>query len=80
MFHQIFLKAGHLRPYVIHMLAKQETPMIARRTVLGFEPAMLSIHVTRTRSIFVLLRAEDIVNPPMSSIIVGENMTENMNL
>jgi hypothetical protein len=29
---------------------------------------------------FVLLNAEAIVKPPMSNIIVGENMAENMNL
>ena len=34
----------------------------------------------RTRSMFVLLNAEAIVKPPMSNIIVGENITENMNL
>lgn len=66
--------------HLIHILAKQDTPMKARRTVLGFEPAKLKTRVIRIRSMLVLLRADDMVNPPMSNIIVGENMTENTNL
>ena len=62
------------------MLAKQETPINARRTVFGFVPAKLNKRVIMTRSIFVLLRAEAIVKPPMSSMIVGENICEKMNL
>lgn len=62
------------------MLAKQDTPMKARRTVLGRVPARLSTRVIRTRSMFVLLRADAIVNPPMSSMIVGENICEKTKL
>jgi hypothetical protein len=65
---------------LIHMLAKQETPMKASRTVLGRVPARLSTRVINTRSIFVLLSADEIVNPPIKSIIVGENIAENMYL
>ena len=61
---------------LIHMLAKQATPMNASRTVLGRSPARLSTRVIRTRSMAVLLSAEAIVKPPMRSMIVGENMTE----
>lgn len=54
--------------------------MNARRTVLGRVPAMLNTLVMRTRSMAVLLRADAIVNPPINSMIVGENMTEKMYL
>lgn len=54
--------------------------MNARRTVLGLVPAKLKTRVMSIRSIFVLLSPDDIVNPPMRSIIVGENMTENIYL
>jgi hypothetical protein len=64
------------RRYLIHMLAKHETPMTTRRTVLGFDPARLRIRVIKKRSMFVLLIADAIVKPPMSSMIVGENITE----
>lgn len=50
--------------------------MNANRTVLGFEPAKLRTRVIMTLSIFVLLRAEDIVKPPMRSMMVGLNMME----
>ena len=66
--------------YLIHILAKQATPMKQRRTVLGRVPARLKILVIRTRSMFVLLRADAIVKPPIRSIIVGENITEKINL
>jgi hypothetical protein len=62
---------------LIHMLAKHDTPMKVRRTVLGRVPARLRTRVINTRSMFVLLRADEIVKPPMSNIIVGENMIEN---
>ena len=61
---------------LIHMLAKQATPMNASRTVLGRSPARLSTRVMSTRSMAVLLRADAMVKPPMSSMIVGENITE----
>jgi len=61
---------------LIHILAKHDTPMNARRTVLGREPAKASTRVIKTRSILVLLKADEMVKPPMSSIIVGENITE----
>ena len=66
--------------YLIHMLAKQDTPINASRTVFGFVPAKLNKRVMITRSIFVLLRAEAIVKPPINSMIVGENICEKMNL
>lgn len=62
------------------MLAKHETPMNASKTVFGRVPAMLRTLVMRTRSIAVLLRADAIVNPPINSMMVGENMTEKMYL
>jgi hypothetical protein len=65
---------------LIHILAKQETPIKARSTELGLEPAKLKTLVINIRSMLVLLRAEEIVNPPIRSMIVGENMTENIYL
>jgi len=62
------------------MLAKHETPMNASKTVLGRVPAMLSTLVMRMRSIAVLLKADAIVNPPINSMMVGENMTEKIYL
>lgn len=62
---------------LIHILAKHDTPMKARRIVLGFVPAKLKTRVIKTRSMFVLLNADEMVNPPMSSMMVGENMIEN---
>jgi hypothetical protein len=64
--------------YLIDILAKHETPMKARSTELGLVPAKLRTLVIRIRSMLVLLRAEEIVNPPIRSMIVGENMTENI--
>jgi len=69
-----------LHTCLIHMLAKHETPINASKTLLGRVPAILSTLVMRTRSIAVLLRADAIVNPPINSIMVGENMTENIYL
>lgn len=66
--------------YLIHMLAKHETPMKARRTVRGLVPAKLSTFVIRMRSMLVLLMADEMVNPPMRSMIVGENIMENTHL
>jgi hypothetical protein len=54
--------------------------MKARRTEFGRVPARLSTRVINTRSMLVLLKADAIVKPPINSIMVGENMTENMNL
>lgn len=68
------------RTCLIHMLAKHETPINASKTVLGRVPAILSTFVMRTRSIAVLLRADAIVNPPINSMMVGENMTEKIYL
>jgi len=62
------------------MLAKHETPINASKTVLGRVPAILRTLVMRMRSIAVLLRADAIVNPPINSMMVGENMTENIYL
>ena len=50
--------------------------MKAKRTVLGRVPAKLSNRVMSRRSILVLLSAEAIVKPPMSSIMVGENINK----
>ena len=62
------------------MLAKQETPINASNTVLGRVPAILNTLVMRTRSMAVLLKADAIVNPPINSMMVGENMTEKIYL
>lgn len=66
--------------YLIHMLAKQDTPMKARRTLLGCVPAKLRTRVIKTRSMLVLLKADEIVKPPMSNMIVGENIAEKTSL
>jgi len=50
--------------------------MNAKRTVLGLVPAKLRTRVIITLSMFVLLSAEDMVKPPMRSMMVGLNMTE----
>ena len=65
---------------LIHMLAKHETAIKESNTVLGRVPAKLRTRVISTRSILVLLNADAIVNPPMRSMMVGENMTENIYL
>lgn len=62
--------------YEIHILAKQLTPIKASRTVLGFVPATAKTRVISTRSMLVLLNAEEMVKPPMRSMMVGENMIE----
>jgi hypothetical protein len=66
--------------YLIHMLAKHATPINANSTVLGLVPANARTRVTSRRSIAVLLSAEAIVNPPIRSIIVGENIWEKIYL
>jgi hypothetical protein len=66
--------------HLIHMLAKHATPMTARSTTLGRVPAKLSTRVINARSMFVFERAAAIVKPPMRSMIVGENITENVQL
>ena len=66
--------------HLIHMLAKHATPMTASSTTLGRVPAKLSTRVTKTRSMFVFESAAAIVKPPMRSMIVGENITENVQL
>lgn len=63
---------------LIHMLAKHETAMNESSTVLGRVPAKLSTRVINTRSMLVLLKADAMVNPPIRSMMVGENMTENI--
>ena len=62
------------------MLAKQETPINVSNTVLGRVPAKVRTFVIKTRSMLVLLRAAEMVKPPIRSIIVGENIIENTNL
>jgi hypothetical protein len=54
--------------------------MNARRTEFGRVPARLSTRVINTRSMLVLLKADAIVKPPINSIMVGENITEKINL
>ena len=61
-------------------LAKQDTSIKESKTTLGLVPARLRTLVIKMRSILVLLRADAIVKPPIRSIIVGENMIENMYL
>ena len=58
------------------MLAKQDTPMNASRTLLGLVPARCRTRVIKMRSMLVLLNADEIVKPPMRSMMVGENMRE----
>lgn len=58
------------------MLAKQETPMKVSNTVLGRVPAKFKTRVIKMRSMLVLLSAEEMVKPPIRSMIVGENITE----
>lgn len=65
---------------LIHMLAKHDTPITDSNTRLGLVPAKLNTRVMSTRSMLVLLRADAIVNPPIRSMIVGENMTEKIYL
>lgn len=65
---------------LIHMLAKHDTPITESNTTLGLVPAKLNTRVMSSRSMLVLLRADAIVNPPIKSMIVGENMTEKMYL
>ena len=65
---------------LIHMLAKHDTNMNASSTVDGLVPARLRTRVIRIRSMLVLLKADDMVNPPKRSMMVGENMEEKMNL
>ena len=62
------------------MLAKHDTPINARSTMLGLFPAKLNKRVMRMRSIFDLLNAEAIVKPPIRSMIVGVNICEKTNL
>lgn len=69
-----------LKTNLIHILAKHDTNMNASNTVRGFVPAKLSTRVINTRSMLVFDSAEEMVKPPMRSMIVGENMVENMNL
>jgi len=52
--------------------------MKARSTELGLVPAKLRTLVIRIQLMLVLLRAEEIMNLPIRSMILGENMTENI--
>ena len=54
--------------------------MKARSTLLGCVPAKLRTRVINTRSMFVLLKADEIVKPPISNMIVGENIAEKTDL
>lgn len=66
--------------HLINILAKQETPMNANSTVEGLDPARLRTRVMRIRSMLLLLNADEIVKPPIKSMIVGENIPEKTNL
>ena len=66
--------------HLINILAKHATPMNASSTVLGRDPARDSTRVIRIRSMFVLESAEEMVKPPISSMIVGENIIEKTKL
>lgn len=48
--------------------------------MLGLVPAKLRIRLAMMASIRVLLSAAAMVNPPMRSMMVGENICEKMNL
>ena len=69
-----------LDTHLIHILAKQLTIINDKSTVAGFVPAMLNTRVMMSLSMLVLLNAEEMVNPPMRSMMVGEKMVENTNL
>jgi hypothetical protein len=62
------------------MLAKQLTPINAKRTFAGFVPAMERTRVMRSLSMLVFESAEEMVNPPMRSMIVDEKIFEKTNL
>ena len=66
--------------HLIHMLAKHVAPMTASSTTLGCVLSKLSTHVINTRSMFVLESAAAMVKPAMRSMIVGENITEKIQL
>jgi len=65
---------------LIHIEAKQATPICINSTKLGFVPARLRILVAMITSIRVLLSAAAMVKPPMRSMIVEVNIWEKMNL
>ena len=62
------------------MLAKQLTAINAKRTFGGFVPAMERTRVIRSLSMLVLERADEMVNPPMRSMMVDEKMFEKTKL
>ena len=67
---------GMKMTHLIHILAKQLTAMKASKTWEGFVPAIASTRVMRSLSMLVLERAEEMVNPPIRSIMVDEKMVE----
>lgn len=62
------------------MLAKHDMAIKASRTIRSIEAIMLDRCIISTRSILVLLSATEIVKPPASSVMVGENLAESMRL
>jgi hypothetical protein len=62
------------------MLANVATHMRTSRTTLGFSPAALRIREAVITSNLVFDRTAAMVKPPMSNIIVGENICEKMYL
>jgi hypothetical protein len=56
------------------MLANVATHIRTRRTTLGFDPAALRIREAVMTSNLVLDRTAAIVNPPIRSMMVGENI------
>ena len=63
---------------LISMLANAATNMLARITVRGFVPALLSTNVARCLSILHLDSAAARVKPPRSSMMTGVHMAEKM--
>ena len=62
------------------MLANVATHMRTSRITLGFSPAAFRMREAVMTSRRVFERTAAIVNPPMSSIIVGENIWEKIYL
>jgi hypothetical protein len=56
---------------LIHILANMATPMLVRRTVLGFVPALERTKVAIILAMLYLLRAAAMVKPPSRSMMTG---------
>jgi hypothetical protein len=65
---------------LIHILANVATHINTKSTTLGLVPAALRILVAVMTSSRVLDSTAAMVNPPIRSIIVGENICEKIYL